>query len=305
MRKIFILAAVLLILSFPVGASAEDVTAEITEPQTSVETVIETAAETAELATEAEDTTAVESAADTGNAAETATEAVTEAATEEITEDEETETDDLAGLLDVATPEQIELVKQYILYGIKSLPVSERVKLFMLDNLNAIMWLLAAIAAIVFAITNRLTSKKHTDEAQYMEDKANEAEERSIKNLAAAEENMEAMRDACVAAVCETLAVAKKHIDSNSEESKRYVDGVMEFAKGIADNANAALRENSDRESAMTEALLLSSEITAYLIENSSLPEVERDRMTAIANRIAEKIAEAQKPKEVSGNDEA
>ena len=298
MRKIFILAAaVLLILSFPVGASAE----EVTEPQTSVETVIETAAETAELATETEEAAAVESATDTENATETATEAVTEAATEE----EETETDDLAGLLDVATPEQIELVKQYILYGIKSLPVSERVKLFLLDNLNAVMWLLAAIAAVVFAITNRLTSKKHTDEAQYMEDKANEAEERSIKNLAAAEENMEAMRDACVAAVCETLAVAKKHIDSNSEESKRYVDGVMEFAKGIADNANSALRENSDRESAMTEALLLSSEITAYLIENSSLPEVERDRMTAIANRIAEKIAEVQKPKEVSGDDEA
>ena len=299
MRKIFILAAaVLLILSFPVGASAEDVTAE---PQTSVETVIETAAETAELATETEEAAAVESATDAENATETATEAVTEAATEE----EETETDDLAGLLDVATPEQIELVKQYILYGIKSLPVSERVKLFLLDNLNAVMWLLAAIAAVVFAITNRLTSKKHTDEAQYMEDKANEAEERSIKNLAAAEENMEAMRDACVAVVCETLAVAKKHIDSNSEESKRYVDGVMEFAKGIADNANSALRENSDRESAMTEALLLSSEITAYLIENSSLPEVERDRMTAIANRIAEKIAEVQKPKEVSGDDEA
>lgn len=295
MKKIFILAAaVLLILSFPVGASAEDVTAE---PQTSVETVIETAAETAELATETEEATAVESATDTENAAETATEAVTEA--------EETETDELTDLLNVATPEQIELVKQYILYGIKSLPVSERVKLFLLDNLNAVMWLLAAIAAIVFAITNRLTSKKHTDEAQYMEDKANEAEERSIKNLAAAEENMEAMRDACVAAVCETLAVAKKHIDSNSEESKRYVDGVLEFAKRHADNANSALRENSDRESAMTEALLLSSEITAYLIENSSLPEVERDRMTAIANRIAEKIAEAQKPKEVSGDDEA
>lgn len=302
MRKIFILAAaVLLVLSFPVGASAEDVTADVTEPQTSVETVIETAAETAELVTETEEATAVESSTDTGNAAETATEAVADS----VTEEEETETDELADLLNVATPEQIELVKQYILYGIKSLPVSERVKLFMLDNLNAIMWLLAAIAAVVFAVTNRLTSKKHTDEAQYMEDKANEAEERSIKNLAAAEENMEAMRDACVAAVCETLAVAKKHIDSNSEESKKYVDGVMEFAKGIADNANAALRENSDRESAMTEALLLSSEITAYLIENSSLPEVERDRMTAIANRIAEKIAEAQKPKEVSGDDEA
>lgn len=257
MKKIFILAAVLLILSFPVGASAEDVTAETAEPQTATETVIEPATEVAESDTEAEDDTEVESSVDTENAAETATEAVTEAATEGITEDEETETDDLAGLLDVATPEQIELVKQYILYGIKSLPVSERVKLFMLDNLNAIMWLLAAIAAVVFAITNRLTSKKHTDEAQYMEDKANEAEERSIKNLAAAEENMEAMRDACVAAVCETLAVAKKHIDSNSEESKRYVDGVLEFAKGIADNANSALRENSDRESAMTEALLL------------------------------------------------
>ena len=295
MRKIFILAAaVLLILSFPVGVGAEDVTAE---PQTSAETVIETAAETAELATETEEAAAVESATDTENAAETATEAVTEA--------EETETDDLAGLLDVATPEQIELVKQYILYGIKSLPVSERVKLFLLDNLNAIMWLLAAIAAVVFAITNRLTSKKHTDEAQYMEDKANEAEERSIKNLAAAEENMEAMRDACMTYVREVLEESRKQMDDNSAESKRYVDGVMEFAKGIADNANAALRENSDRESAMTEALLLSSEITAYLIENSSLPEVERDRMTAIANRIAEKIAEVQKPKEVSGDDEA
>ena len=295
MRKIFILAAaVLLILSFPVGVGAEDVTAE---PQTSAETVIETAAETAELATETEEAAAVESATDTENAAETATEAVTEA--------EETETDDLAGLLDVATPEQIELVKQYILYGIKSLPVSERVKLFLLDNLNAIMWLLAAIAAVVFAITNRLTSKKHTDEAQYMEDKANEAEERSIKNLAAAEENMEAMRDACMTYVREVLEESRKQMDDNSAESKRYVDGVMEFAKGIADNANSALRENSDRESAMTEALLLSSEITAYLIENSSLPEVERDRMTAIANRIAEKIAEVQKPKEVSGDDEA
>lgn len=297
MKKFFILAAVLLVLSFPVGASAEDVTAEATEPQTSVETAVETAAETAETATEAEEAAAVESSADTENAAETDTEAVTKA--------EETDTDELADLLDVATPEQIELVKQYILYGIKSLPVSERVKLFMLDNLNAIMWLLAAIAAVVFAITNRLTSKKHTDEAQYMEDKANEAEERSINNLATAEKNMAAMRDACVAAVCETLAVAKKHIDSNREESKRYVDWALEVAKGIADNANAALRENSDRESAMTEALLLSSEITAYLIENSSLPEVERDRMTAIANRIADKIAEAQKPKEVSGDDEA
>lgn len=295
MKKIFILAAaVLLILSFPVGASAEDVTAE---PQTSVETVIETAAETAELATETEEATAVDSTADTENAAETDTEAVTEA--------EETETDDLAGLLDVATPEQIELVKQYILYGIKSLPVSERVKLFLLDNLNAVMWLLAAVAAVVFAITNRITSKKHTDEAQYMEDKANEAEERSIKNLAAAEENMEAMRDACMTYVREVLEESRKQMDDNSAESKRYVDCVLEFAKGIADNANAALRENSDRESAMTEALLLSSEITAYLIENSSLPEVERDRMTAIANRIAEKIEEAQKPKEVSGDDEA
>lgn len=299
MKKIFILAAaVLLILSFPVGASAEDVTAE---PQTSVETVIETAAETAELATETEEATAVDSTADTENAAETDTEAATEA----VTEAEETETDDLAGLLDVATPEQIELVKQYILYGIKSLPVSERVKLFLLDNLNAVMWLLAAVAAVVFAITNRITSKKHTDEAQYMEDKANEAEERSIKNLAAAEENMEAMRDACMTYVREVLEESRKQMDDNSAESKRYVDCVLEFAKGIADNANAALRENSDRESAMTEALLLSSEITAYLIENSSLPEVERDRMTAIANRIAEKIAEAQKPKEVSGDDEA
>lgn len=297
MRKIFILAAVLLVLSFPVGASAEDMAAEVTEPQTFAETVIETAAETAELAAETEEAAAVESATDTGNAAET----VTEAATEE----EETETDELADLLNVATPEQIELVKQYILYGIKSLPVSERVKLFMLDNLNAIMWLLAAIAAVVFAITNRLTSKKHTDEAQYMEDKANEAEERSIKNLAAAEENMEAMRDACMTAVREVLEESRKQMDDNSAEAKRHVDCVLEFAKGIADNANAALRENSDRESAMTEALLLSSEITAYLVENSSLPEVERDRMTAIANRIAEKIAEAQKPKEVSGDDEA
>lgn len=298
MKKFFILAAaVLLILSFSFGASAEDVTAEVTEPQTSAETVVETDAEAAELATEAEEDTAVESAAATGNAAETATEAVTE--------EEETETDDLAGLLDVATPEQIELVKQYILYGIKSLPVSERVKLFMLDNLNAIMWLLAAVAAVVFSITNRLTSKKHTDEAQYMEDKANEAEERSIKNLAAAEENMEAMRLACEKFVSDVYKNAQERMDETGNAARVYVDSAIEMAKAIAESAETALRETAERENAMTEALLLTDEIMAYLIQNSALPEVEKDRMTVIANKIAAQIKEVKKPKEVSGDDEA
>lgn len=298
MNRFFAIAATILLAVFlPIGVGAEDITAEVTEPQTSVETVIETATEAAESTTEPEESTVDESAVDTENAAETATEAVTEA--------EETETDDLAGLLDVATPEQIELVKQYILYGIKSLPVSERVKLFMLDNLNAIMWLLAAVAAVVFSITNRLTSKKHTDEAQYMEDKANEAEERSIKNLAAAEENMEAMRLACEKFVSDVYKNAQERMDETGNAAKAYVDSAIAMAKAIAESAETALRETAERENAMTEALLLTDEIMAYLIQNSALPEVEKDRMTVIANKIAAQIEEVKKTKEVSGDDEA
>ena len=298
MNRFFAIATTILIAVFlPIGVGAEDVTAELTEPQTSVETVIETATEAVESTSEPVESTVDESAVDTENAAETATEAVTEA--------EETETDDLAGLLDVATPEQIELVKQYILYGIRSLPVSERVKLFMLDNLNAIMWLLAAVAAVVFSITNRLTSKKHTDEAQYMEEKANEAEERSIKNLAAAEENMEAMRLACEKFVSDVYKNAQERMDETGNAAKAYVDSAIAMAKAISESAETALRETAERENAMTEALLLTDEIMAYLVQNSALPEVEKDRMTVIANKIAAQIEEVKKPKEVSGDDEA
>ena len=116
---------------------------------------------------------------------------------------------------------------------------------------------------------------------------------------------MEAMRLACEKFVSDVYKNAQERMDETGNAARVYVDSAIEMAKAIAESAETALRETAERENAMTEALLLTDEIMAYLIQNSALPEVEKDRMTVIANKIAAQIKEVKKPKEVSGDDEA
>lgn len=282
MKRFIIFAmTMILFISLPLCAHAGDVVEVTGETESTVETTPETATESI---TEAEEVTSGETSADTENAPET-------------------ETDELSAMLDVATPEQIELIKQYMLYGIKSLPVSERVKLFLLDHLNALMWLVAAAALLIFSVSNRLTSKKHTDEAATMTNNAIELAEIGEKSMADAQKEMQAIKTQCA----EMLERVKSDLDNRMEENAKNMADFMEDAvnrlDSILQSANNAMRDTSDREQALTEALLLNEEITAYMIENSALPEVERDRMTTISNKIAEQLRAIEK--EVSGDEEA
>ena len=270
MQRFFTIVTVfLLILSFALGAYAEDMTAE----------------EAAESLTEADTASADELVTDTNNAAET-------------------ETDELSALLDVATPEQVELVKQYILYGIKSLPVSERVKLFLLDHLDVIMWLIAAIAVVVFAVSNRLASKKHTDEANKMTDNAIEIAERGQNAMDEAQKKMDAFAAETAKIIENVLEEAKKRLDDNALEVRKYVDGAAEKIEAAEKSASDVMQQASERDTAMTEAVLLTNQIIAYLIEKSYLPEVEKDSMAAISAKIADQIEKAKKSKEVENGGE-
>lgn len=116
MKKIiYFMAALLVALSLVVSVSAEDVTTEIPT---------ETAEETAESPAEAE--------------TETVAEMDTETAAEPV--------DELAELLGASTPEQVEIVKQYLLYGLQTLPFSERAKLALMDHIDIIAWKSSSLA---------------------------------------------------------------------------------------------------------------------------------------------------------------
>lgn len=303
MRKFIVFAiTALLALTLPVSAYAEEIVADDTAQETEAATE-DVAPETEPVTTAAEAVTEEAEAETTAEAAETATEAEETTAAESTAETEnaaETETDELSALLDVATPEQVELIKQYVLYGIKSLPVSERVKLFLLDQLNAIMWIVVSAAMIAFAVVNRLTSKKHTDEAATMTDNAIEFAKLGQSAMEEASKGMKQISEDSAKLMTEILIEAKSRFDRNELEVAKYVDDASEKIKSITAEASATLRESSERENALTEALLLTDQIVAYLIENSALPEVERDRMTKISEQIAAQIEDVKNAKEAN-----
>lgn len=283
--KRFIIFAVtlLLVISLPICVSAEDV-AEVTVGDETTITDDTTAETAAESLTEAEEVTKAQTNEDTENAAET-------------------ETDELSAMLDVATPEQIELMKQYMLYGIKSLPVSERVKLFLLDHLNALMWAFAAAALLIFSVSNRMTSKKHTDEAATMTSNAIELAEIGQNSMDEAQTKMQSIERQCAEMMERVNSDMDNRMKENAKTMAEFMENAMNRLESILQSANNAMHDTSDREKSLTEALLLNEEITAYMIENSALPEVERDRMAKISKKIAAQLREVEK--EVSGNEEA
>ena len=280
-RFIIFTMTLLLVISLPLCVSADD-SAEVTGGAETITETTTTAETAAESLTEAEEVTEGETTAETENAAET-------------------ETDELSAMLDVATPEQIEIMKQYMLYGIKSLPVSERVKLFLLDHLNALMWVVAAAALLIFAVSNRLTSKKHTDEAATMTNNAIELANIGQKSMEDAQNKIQSTERQFAEMMDHVKSDLDKCLEENAKNMAEFMENAMNRLESISQSANNAMRDTSEREKALTEALLLNEEITAYMIEHSALPEVERDRMTKISKKIAAQLREVEN--EVSGND--
>lgn len=267
MKKIiYILAAVLVALSLVIGVSAEDITAEIP---------VETAEETAESPAETE----------TETVAETDTETAEELA------------DELAELLGASTPEQVENIRQYLLYGLKTLPFSERVKLALLDHIDIIAWILVGIAFVVMGGYTIRSNKRRGDESKTMTDNAvalyGEGVERSkaaAKRIEEAETRIANITTAAFTAIKEAGQVADKTLHETADELLQMVrESNAESAKVVA--------EAAAKDTVFAEALLTICYLLVRLINDSDIPEADRDAYTRIYNTAIERI------KEVTGVD--
>lgn len=243
-------------------------------------------------------------------AAEPMTEAITEAAetttetvetmTEEVATEAPTQEDsEISAILNAATPEQIEHIKQYIIYGISTLPFPDQVRAFTAENLNAIAWIVAGVVFVWFIIDNRKGRKSQSDALvtnnNNLVDAYNEAKEMvsdakkhtsEISNevkraLAYAEEKNTAMLN-------EAKAITEKAVKVLEERSIEIFDK----AKESTDAAIKAMEELKNRETGLTESEILMSKIISDLIQNSNLPQWKKDEFTVHLNEGMKKIAE-------------
>lgn len=265
-KTIYILAALLVALSLTVGVYAEDITTEIPT---------ETTTETAESPAEAE------------------TETVTEMDTETATEP----TDELAELLGASTPEQVEIVKQYLLYGLQTLPFSERAKLALMDHIDIIAWILVGIAFVVMGLLTIHSNKRRGDDSKTMTDNAiaqyaegTERSEAAAKRIEEAETRIADITTAAFTAIKEAGQVADKTLHETADELLQMVrESNAESAKVVA--------EAAAKDTVFAEALLTICYLLVRLINDSDIPEADRDAYTRIYNTAIERI------KEVTGDD--
>jgi hypothetical protein len=267
MKKIiYIMAALLVALSLTVGVSAEDITTE---------NPAETAEETAESPAEAETETAAEMDA------ETATEPV----------------DELAELLGASTPEQVEIVKQYLLYGLQTLPFSERAKIVLMDNIDIIAWILVGIAFVVMGLLTIRSNKRRGDDDRAMTENAAalygegvERSESAAKSIEESETRIANITTAAFAAIKEAGQTAGKTL-------RETADKLIQMVKESNEEAAKVMAETNAKETALTETVLTMCDLLVRLINDSDIPEADRDAYTRIYTAAIERI------KEVTGDD--
>lgn len=283
MKKVFaFMLAVMLMLAAAVNVGATDA---VDEPMT------EAVTEAAETLTEAQKETAEE----------VETETNTEAETSPIEADSE-----LGALLDGATPEQIENIKQYILYGISTLPLPDQVRVFAAENLNAIAWIVAGITFLLFFIGNRMTKKSLADTMTITNNNAVEVAEMaqdcvekataSMGNTAADVANAMRYAEEKCAQILEEAKTCTEEVTKALEERS---SAMLSEAKESHDAAVKAMAELKARESGLTEAEIVMATVLCDLVQSSSLPEWKKDEFTVHLNEGLSKI------KEVTSHDEA
>lgn len=293
MRKVFLLLmAVVLVAVCPLAAYAEDVTetdAEtvetVTEAETTEETVTaeetvtdETAEETTEAPTEAEETTVEEVTTDTEETAEEATEEAT---------------DELDALLNVATPEDIEKIKNYIIYGVSVLPFSEKATMFILENINPISWVAVGLIIVVAVVMYLAGNKKQYDDNVILNDNAIEA----YKSCAADSKQARDMIKEIAVALTRRMEEAERAAQSREEANISRMDEHM--AKVLADaaetvrKATEAMQDVANRETAVTESTMMVCRVIQFLTDHSkAIPEWDRDNLNAMLAEATAKIEE-------------
>lgn len=267
MKKIiYIMAAMLVALSITVGVSAEDITTEIPA---------ETSTETVESPTEAEN--------------ETVAELDTETAAEPV--------DELAELLGASTPEQVEIVKQYLLYGLQTLPFSERAKLALMDHIDIIAWILVGIAFVVMGLLTIRSNKRRGDDNRAMTDNATALYGEGVERSKAAAKSIEESETRIANITTAAFAAIKEAGQASDKTLHETADKLLQMVKESNAEAAKVMAETNAKETALTEAVLTMCNLLVRLINDSDIPEADRDAYTRIYNTAIERI------KEVTGDD--
>lgn len=263
MKKIsYILAALLVALSLAVGVSAEDITAEIPT---------ETATETAE------------------SPAETETETVADMDTEPA--------DELAELLGASTPEQVEIVKQYLLYGLQTLPFSERAKIALMDNIEIIAWILVGVAFVVMGLLTIHSNKRRGDDSKTMTDNATALYGEGVEKSEAAAKSIEESEKRIANITTAAFAAIKEAGQASDKNLHETADKLLQMVKESNAEAAKVVAEAKATETVIAEATLTMCDLLVRLVNDSDIPEADRDAYTRIYNTAIERI------KEVTGNE--
>lgn len=271
MKKIiYIMATMLVALSLAVGVSAEDITTEIT-----AETIEETATEAEESTTEAE------------------TETVAEMGTETATEP----TDELAELLGASTPEQVEIVKQYLLYGLQTLPFSERAKLALMDHIDIIAWILVGVAFVVMGLLTIHSNKRRGDDSKAMTDNAVALYGEGVERSKAAAKSIEESETRIANITTAALAAIKEAGQASDKTLHETADKLIQMVKESNAEAAKVVADAAAKDSVFAKALLTMCDLLVRLVNDSDIPEADRDAYTRIYNTAVERI------KEVTGVD--
>lgn len=275
MKKIsYILAALLVAMSLTVGVSAEDITTEI-PAETIEETIVETSTEAAESTTEAE--------------TETVEEMDTEAATEPV--------DELAELLGASTPEQVEIVKQYLLYGLQTLPFSERAKLALMDHIDIIAWILVGIAFVVMGLLTIRSNKRRADDNKTMTENATALYGEGVERSEAAAKSIEESETRIANITAAAFAAIKEAGQASDKTLKDTADKLIRMVKESIAEAAEVVAEAKAKETVIAESTLTMCDLLVRLINDSDIPEADRDAYKKIYNTAVERI------KEVTGDD--
>jgi cytoskeletal protein RodZ len=266
MKKIiYIMAALLVALYLTVGVYAEDITTEIP-----TETAEETATETAESPTETETETVAEM--DTETAAEPA--------------------DELAELLGASTPEQVEIVKQYLLYGLQTLPFSERAKLALMDHIDIIAWILVSLAFVVMGLLTIHSNKRRGDDNKTMTDNATALYGEGVERSEAAAKSIEES-ETRIANITTAAFTSIKEAGQASEKTLRETsDKLFKTVKESIAEAAEVVAEAKAKETVIAEATLTMCDLLVRLINDSDIPEADRDAYTRIYTAAIERIKE-------------
>lgn len=278
MKKFYItLMTILLVLIMTVSAGATD----YAEPMT--EDAIEDVTEAEEMPTKA-----IESVTE-----DTATEAQTEADS------------DISAILNAATPEQIEKIEQFIIYGVSTLPFPDQVRVFCAENLEAIAWIVFGIIFLASVIGFCKSRKKNTREIQTMTDNAIAIVEQAQKNMkdmntkmnennAKAKADMAEALEAFTLMITEVRADIKAQMDDTEKKSEKAIAEADEVTKA----AIKLMEELKSRETGLTESEVLMATILNDLVQNSNLPQWKKDEFSIHLNEGVSKIAEVAKDEE-------